>query len=133
MTLRKAIYLVISSPFFAAAFAQAAENRLELQLPSTKPEVFERVEITVKGLPATTNPFDPQLITLDLDVTPPSGKTVRVPGFFSRDYSRKLEGNREVLTAEGEGGWLVRWLPLEPGRHKLVVSAAAGGFPAAKA
>jgi len=113
--------------------ANAAESGLELKLPSTKPEVFERVEIAVTGLPATTNPFDPRLITLDLEVTPPSGKKLSVPGFFSRDYARKLEGNREALSEQGEGGWWVRWLPLEPGRHKLVVTAAAGGAPAAKA
>ena len=133
ITIRSAISVLIATPLFAAMLTNAAETRLELKLPSTKAEVFERVEIVVAGLPATTNPFDPQLITLDLEVTPPSGKAVRVPGFFSRDYTRKLEGNREVLTEQGEGGWLVRWLPLEPGRHQLVVTVATGGAPAAKA
>jgi len=87
ITIRNAISLLISTPLFAATFTHAAETRLELKLPSTKAEVFERVEIAVSGLPPSTNPFDPQLITLDLEVIPPSGKSVRVPGFFSRDYT----------------------------------------------
>jgi hypothetical protein len=58
-----------------------ANGRLGLHLPAGKPGVFERVEISVTGMPAAANPFDPESIALDLEVTPPSGPRLRVPGF----------------------------------------------------
>ncbi|HEY5912598.1 MAG TPA: hypothetical protein VJA21_18510 [Verrucomicrobiae bacterium] len=115
--------------FPTASYGVAAESKLELRLPVAKPEVFERVEISVSGMPSATNPFDPEMVTLDLEVMPPSGKVVRVPGFFGREFSRKLEGNREVLSPQGDGGWRLRWLPLEPGPHKLVATASLDGRP----
>ena len=107
--------------------APGLEGKLALRLPAITPEVHQRVEIAVAGMPATTNPFDPQEITLDMTVTPPSGNVLDVPGFFSRDYERRLEENREVLSPQGDGGWRLRWLPLEPGAHKLIVTAAVEG------
>ncbi len=115
---RLSAHPVVLAWFALGSLAGAAEGRLELQLRPAKPEVFERVEIDVSGMPSAENVFDPARIALDLDVTPPSGRVLRVPGFFARDYERKLEQGREVLTARGEGGWHFRWLPLEPGTHK---------------
>jgi hypothetical protein len=112
--------------------AGATQAKLELKWATAKPETFERVEIVVRGVPAATNPFDPESITLDLDVTSPSGKRLQVPGFFHRDFERKLEENREVLTPQSEGGWRIRWLPLEPGRHTLIAAATLAGKPAAR-
>ena len=114
------------------ASAGDAEVRLELKPAARRVEVFERVEIAVANVPAATNPFDPESIALDVQVMPPSAKRLRVPGFFHREFDRKLEGNREVLTPRGEGGWRVRWLPLEPGPHRLVASVTLGGKPAAR-
>ena len=120
----------VAAALFSTAFRSAAsESKLELRLPVARPEVFERVEISASGMPSATNPFDPEMVTLDLEVTPPSGKVVRVPGFFGREFSRKLEGNREVLSPQDDGGWRLRWLPLEPGPHKLVATASLDGRP----
>jgi len=104
------VAIVLSLSIVTAAGAGEAAVRLELKLPAAHPEVFERVEIAVNGVPAAANRFDPESMALDLEVTPPSGKQLRVPGFFQRDFERRLEGNREVLTPRGEGGWRIRWL-----------------------
>ena len=106
--------------------AGEAEATLALTLPAGKPEVFERVEIAVGGMPAAANPFDPDIIALDAEVRSPSGKVQRVPGFFARDFARKLDRGREVLTAGAEG-WRLRWLAVEPGRHTLSVTATLAG------
>lgn len=116
--------------FAFTSVSGAAEERLELIIPQSKAEVFARVEIRVRNMPDATNPFDPEQITLDLEVTPPSGETARVPGFFSRAYETKLQGDREVLSAQGDGGWLVRWLPTEAGKHRLIAKASLNGRPA---
>ena len=127
--------LVPLIPVFLLAGVGAIQGAgsLELKFSPSRPEVFERVEIALAGLPGVTNPFDPEVIAVDLEVTAPSGRKIRLPGFFHRDYERKLERNREVLTPRAEGGWLLRWLPVEPGRHTLVVTATLGGQVAARA
>jgi hypothetical protein len=107
-------------------------SNLELKLPPGKLEVFERVEIVVDGVPAAANPFDPAEIALDLEATAPSGKVFKMPGFYGREFERQLEGRRELLTPQGEGGWRIRWLPLEPGPHKLAVTTTKGGKPTAR-
>jgi len=112
-----------------AANAGEALGTLDLILPARKPAVFERVEIAVNNVPAAANPFDPEYIALELEVTPPSGQRLRVPGYFQSDFDRKLEGNREVLTPRGDGDWRFRWLPLEAGRHTLVATVTLGGKP----
>ncbi len=102
--------------------AAEVEAKLDLKMSPTKTEVFERVEISVTGVPGSTNSFDPESIALDLVATSPSGKSVRVPGYFDRDFERKLEGRREILTPVGDGRWRIRWLPVETGRHTLAVT-----------
>ncbi len=111
----------------SAARADEAMGELSFTLPARAPEVFERVELSVKGVPAATNPFDPDSISLQLQVTPPSAKPLQVPGYFQREFDRNLEGGREILSPRGEGGWRFRWLPLEAGQHKLVATVAVAG------
>lgn len=125
---------VLLLPFCLLSAACAGEpgGRLELKRSVGTPEVFERVEIEVDGVPAAANPFDPESITLDLDAVAPSGKSLHVPGFYHHEFDRKVEGRGEILTSRGEGGWRIRWLPLEAGRHTLVVTAIVGGKPAGR-
>ena len=124
------IALLLALCLLSAACAGEPGGTLELT-PSVKaPEVFERVEIEVEGMPAAANPFDPESITLDLEAVGPSGKKLHVPGFYHSEFDRKIEGKGEVLAPRGQGGWRIRWLPLEAGRHELVVTAIVGGKPA---
>jgi hypothetical protein len=115
------------------AGAGGAAAHLELKPNSAAPEVFERVEFDVTGMPAATNPFDPDSVTLDLVDTPPSGKKLSIPGFYEQNFDRNVDGESEILTARGQGAWRVRWLPMEAGRHTLIGSATVNGKPAGQA
>lgn len=117
----------------AAALTALSDNGIQLKVSTETPEVFERVEIMLEGVPAAENPFDPAVITVDLETSTASGKRIRTPGFYYRDFDRKLEGRRERLTARGDGSWRIRWLPLESGRHQLTVTATLDGKPAGRA
>lgn len=125
--------ILISFVVMSTPHASEALGKLELKSSTGKPEIFERVEIVVAGMAPATNPFDPESIALDLMVLPPSGKAYRLPGFFHQEYSRRLDGNREVLAAQGEGSWRLRWLPMEAGPHKLAATATTNGNNAARA
>ena len=61
------------------------------RLLTPAPRQNEKVEIGLSADPAPENPFDPNKVTLDATVTPPSGKTLRVPGFWLQDYTRSLK------------------------------------------
>jgi hypothetical protein len=126
-TLLNALFLPLC--LLGAACAGEPGVKLELKRSGETPEVFERVEIEVEGVPAAANHFDPESIKLDLEAVGPSGKSLHVPGFYQDDFDRKMEGKGEVLTPRGQGGWRLRWLPLEAGRHTLVVTASVGGKP----
>lgn len=68
------------------------------------------------------NPFDPNDISVSAWFTSPSGKTVEVPGFWYQPFSRRLEGNAEVLTPSGPPHWRVRFSPLEVGTYTYTVT-----------
>lgn len=88
----------------------------------------ERAELAVDADPGTSNPFDPNAIALDAAVTLPSGKTMRVPGFWFQDYKRSLknpeakdEARIELLEAVGKPEWRVRFSSGEIGVHHVVL------------
>lgn len=118
---------LITISVFPSENTERPQPRLSIGLPLTKPAVWERAEFVISGVPEMGNPFDAERIALDLEVSHPSGKVTRTPGFYMREFDRKLEGNREILTPKGQGQWRIRWLPMEPGVHRLTVMAKAGG------
>lgn len=92
-----------------------------LRAPSSVPTYA--VEEIALDLSATyDNPFDPDDIAVDAEVTTPSGKKLKIPGFFSRSYERKLVGKNEELKPAGEPNWLIRVCPPEPGQYSVVVT-----------
>ncbi len=73
-------------------------------------------------------PFDPAEISLDAEVTLPSGRSVNVPGFWFQQYRRMLKnpetvGNErvEVLEKVGAPQWRVHFSSGELGAHKVLL------------
>ena len=124
--------LVVAIVTCGGASAGDTEGTLTVHVDVANPEVFQRVELRVDGMPAAENVFDPEVIALDLVGTSPHGEQVRVPGYYHQGFERKLEANREKLTPTEEGGWRVRWLPVEAGRHELELTAAVRGAVVAR-
>lgn len=118
--------------FLVVSVANGQNTSLTLKFHKDSAEVFECVQMDVMGMPMDVNPFDPDSVTVDLEVTAPSGKTVHVPGFWGAEFSRKLVENREVLSPGEEGAWHIRWMPREAGRHTLVALLTVKGKPAGR-
>lgn len=106
-----------------------AATGLRLEALDAPCEVLERVDVSVEGIPPVENPFDPAEITVDAAITDPSGGVQRLPGYYHRDFTRRLEGGREVLTPSGAGGWRVRFTPRERGEHRVEVRVDRKGDP----
>lgn len=129
-----ALAIVGLAPIAAADADAPRELRVRVLTDATR--ALERVELVVEGVPPAENPFDPDLIAVDAEVSGPSAATsganaARVPGFWHVDFDRRLEGGREALTPRGEGGWRIRCVPLEAGAHTVRVTARVEGKVAA--
>ncbi len=88
----------------------------------------EKVEFAFTPEQPPDNPFDPNEVTLDGVFVLPSGRQVRVPGFWFQDYRRDLKNvdaqgidRIEVLTAVERPGWRVRFSSGEVGPHRAVL------------
>ena len=105
-----------------------------VQLLTPRAAQFERVELEVSTGSTPANPFDPNESTVDATVTLPSGRTLRVPGFWFQDFTRAIAnpgavGNDRVeqLTPVGKPSWRVRFASPEAGRHTVVVESRIAG------
>ncbi|MEJ5250384.1 MAG: DUF5060 domain-containing protein [Chthonomonadetes bacterium] len=103
-----------------------SDNR-PLRLLSVKPSRtqvprYELIEFRLNLQATYDNAFDADEIAVDGIFTTPSGQKVRVPGFFYRDYTRKLEGRNERLAPAGAPDWRIRFAPVETGRYQMVVT-----------
>lgn len=78
---------------------------------------YGKLELNVDLAASYKNPFDPDEIRLDAEFASPSGKTIVVPGFFMVDFRREVHPKSELLFAEGNGRWKVRFTPRETGRY----------------
>lgn len=110
--------------------------------PSTgRAHRYERIEWRLTGVPAAANPFQPELITVDLELTTPSGRELSVPGFAHRAVEASVQPNppgqppkaySPLYHPKGEWLWAVRYCPSETGRHVgRVVVRLAGHVKAA--
>jgi hypothetical protein len=92
---------------------------------------FECVEFRVtlggNGLQGL-NPFRADQLALDAEFTLPSGKIMRVPGFYSQDYVLR---DHRGAAVDGSAGWRVRFSGPEPGRYDFKLELRLKGKLAA--
>ena len=67
--------------------------------------------VPITGVPAVTNPFDPDQIRVDGAFVSPAGQTSSVPAFWYQGYQRRLSGGSEALSAVGAAEWRLRFTP----------------------
>ncbi len=82
---------------------------------------FERVELTPDLAATFDNPFDPEDVAVDAEVTLPNRKRWVVPGFYYAPFRLETDGGRERLRLAGPACWKVRLTPTLPGTYRVVV------------
>ncbi|MCX7969739.1 MAG: DUF5060 domain-containing protein, partial [Armatimonadetes bacterium] len=108
------------------------QKRATLTLKGVKPNEktlrrYETLELKIDLDATYDNPFDPEQISVEAEILLPSGKQLRVPGFFTQDFERvtqdRGQGTREVLRKVGEPYFAVRFTPKEVGtyRYRVIV------------
>ena len=126
-----ALFLALA-PFGPSAWSASFLAGARLLTPTARQ--YEKVEISLPVEVVPDNPFDPNLIALDALVTLPSGKSVRVPGFWFQDYRRSLRDPTapelervEELAPLGRPEWRVRFSSGEVGTHRFVLELKGSG------
>ncbi len=91
------------------------------------PQLWQRLEFRITNVPEATNPFDPNVISLDATFSLPSGRTIVVPAFWYQGYQRGLSGGYEYVIPAGPPEWRLRFAPQEPGSYSLSLTVRTNG------
>jgi len=93
-----------------------------VRMLSTAPRAWTPIEFAVDCTGKWTNPFDPDQVTVRGVFRTPQGRREEVDGFFYRGFERRRDKDgSERLTATGDVGWRIRYIPRSSGRFSLTV------------
>lgn len=85
---------------------------------------YQRVELEVQLSRQYRNPFDPDEIAVDAQITDPNGKHFDVPGFWGQDFPNTFDDPHGIkAAATGAASFRVRFCATSPGRWSVVVRA----------
>ena len=65
------------------------------------------------------NPFDPDVIEINVRAKGPDNKEIIFPAFYTVAYTRRIERDREMVEAVGRPYWAYRFTPRETGKYHL--------------
>lgn len=82
---------------------------------STRVAQWERLDLMLPLAVDPGNPFDPNEVQVDVELTTPRGASVVIPAFVGRAFERSLVNNREILAPAGAMQWQARFTPTEVG------------------
>jgi len=84
---------------------------------------YQKLELTIPPSADYCNPFDPAEVDIEAVFTTPSGRAVKVPGFYYQAFERSQDSDgNERLTAIGEGVFKVRFAWGEVGSYSYAVT-----------
>ena len=107
----------VLGPITASAVPQGTYEPVEFKVP-----------VSGGGLEGLS-PYRAAELSLDAELTLPSGGKMRVPGFFTEDYTPAGEGNAKAV--DGTRGWRIRFSGPEPGAYHGKVELRVKGKVAA--
>jgi len=115
-----------------AASSTASELGPEITFEGQPPlemACYAKYEVGFQISRQYANPFDPEQISVEAVFVTPSGKTVRVPGFYYQDYpEHNVRQDDKFEGASGPACWKIRFTPREPGQYqgKIIANDHAG-------
>lgn len=98
-----------------------------VRLDRTRVPKYEPVELIAEVAARYDNPFDPDQIAVDAEVSGPSGFRRTVPGFYHVPAALRKEGAAERVVATGKPDFRVRFAPWIPGEYSIVLKVRNGG------
>ncbi len=97
----------------------------QLTVMPDAPQVGKRCELSFAYGEWFDDPFDPAKTTVTAEITQPDGHKITVRGFYYEDFlfNPEIADKTRTLTPRGEPLFRVRYCPLLPGRHEVVITA----------
>lgn len=120
-------FRTILAALLFAAFSGTIRGVADQMVALREPQLWRQGEWRIEQVPVTSNPFDPDVMRVDVLFSSPSGKTLSVPAFWYQAYRRSLSGNSENLSVFGNPEWRVRFTPAEPGDYSMQLSITING------
>ncbi len=84
-------------------------------------ETYSLLEVRADVAATYENPFDPEQVAVDAEVTRPDGTVATVPGFYDVPMRLELRSGVERVRPAGPARFSIRYTPTVPGRHRLVL------------
>ncbi len=112
--------LLLTCLLFTAA--NAADEKLRVRISTDAPDRYELTEILVAGVGEYDTPYNPAIVTLDAELTAPSGKKLIVPGFAMHRTQLGPGKRYREYAAAGPWLWKVRFAGSEEGTYKGTVA-----------
>src|SRR5579859_1760730 len=91
--------------FVAVAFSARASIQIQAMNSGVR---WHKAEFRISGVPAASNPLDPEVIVLDATFRGPSGIAQTVPAFWFQDYTRVWQNGVLALSPKGNPEWRLR-------------------------
>ena len=83
---------------------------------------WQKAEYRLQGVPAVANPFDPDMIRVDVQILSPAGVYLTVPAFWYEPFTRAEVNGVEVVTSAGPPEWRFRFTPTVAGTYRILVT-----------
>jgi len=117
------VVLAVAALVLGGLEARADAPRVDrVKTDRSRTPVFETVELSIDLTAEYDNPFDPEDIAVDADVTAPDGRRLRVPGFYVEPMKlTTADGTERVEPTDAKPGFRIRFTPTTPGAHQIQV------------
>ena len=116
---------------------RAAERQIAIEPSAKQVKRYEKIEFSLQVAAFCKNPYDPDEIALEIELTAPSGKRIVLPAFYYQHFERQRldQGRRktEWLYPVGDAVWKARFVPTEAGVYSCAAKLKDGGGAARSA
>lgn len=96
---------------------------MRVRANTATPPVYGLYELRFQVSDRYANPFDPDEIAVDAQITQPDGTIVAVPAFYYQDFFRTVLASGERILPQGRPEWRLRFAPRQEGAHRVGLTA----------
>ncbi len=113
----------------APAVASASDGALGLRASTTQVGKYQRIDFELASPWSYRNPFDPDEVSVTLEIRTPGGEMQSLPAFWMQPYERQVleRGRRDWLYPTGPAAWRARFAPQQVGRYQVVAKLKDAG------
>ncbi len=119
--INKYTLLIVSYFVFLTTLSYSSPTAISnIQAVSTTIGQYNKFEITFSANTSYSNPYDPDIVDIEVHFISPSSVEKVIPGFWFQNYS-PVTGSFENYNPIGSPTWMARFAPLELGTYTYYI------------